>query len=174
MLRANKTTKLAWTCSFVGGSDAASSSGRACASRMELPETPFSCSSLAPFPRISFRHTARPRQLSIRVPTDALWQVKCSRPNQKRFASANGGMAISSGVRLHKLLIHVLQHQTVAFLSPTPAQRPSTFAAGSSASPIGRHGTRFVCRSHVISGCRGCWTDDAYSSSCGIRGISFA
>ena len=109
---------------------------------MEFPAMPFSASSLSPTEgrKMSCRHTARPRQLSMRVPIDACWQSGCSRPSQRRFASAGGGMAISSS-RRHKLLMQSLQHQTVASLSPTPAQRRSSslqpgFGAGGFPAPL--------------------------------------
>ena len=155
MLRANRTTKVFCTCVVVGGSEVASSSGLAWARRMQLPPMPFSCSSLSPLPRLSLRHTGRPRQLSMRVPKDAFCHELCSRPSQSRFASAGGGMAISAAVRRHKLRMQVLQHCTVASSSPMPAQRLSNGFWSA------RHLTLFVCSSQVISGCRGCWIDEA-------------
>ena len=61
--------------------------------------------------------------------------------------------------------------QTVASLSPMPAQRGRALCpARCGMSPMGWHATRRLCRSQRMLGSSGCCTLDACSSAMGMRG----
>ena len=124
MLRENRTTNDSCISSVRGGRVTPTSRSLACAKNMKLPAMPFSASSWLPLPKINLRQTGRPKQLSRRAPVVALLQSGCSRPNHRRLASAGGGILMSFSWR-HRLEMQILQHQTVASMSPTPAQRES-------------------------------------------------
>ena len=133
-----------------------------------LPDMPLWTSSSPPLPRKSCLMINRAELDNILVAKVASLNTGCCLPPKKELASARGGIL---GFSVHRLSTHSLQHQTVAPLSPMPAQRGRALGwASCGTSPMGRHWTRRLCRSQHMIGSSGCCTLDACSSAVGMRG----
>ena len=150
--RGNTATKLSTKVSSGGGSSSGTRPAVGCARNIVFSVSPNCCSSGGPVPRNTFFQHARPRDNVHFVAGVRFWYNGCSRPPHRSFASAYFGKV---GRGAHKQLRHSQHIQTDSRSSPTPADAI---------------GTRRVWRSQRYSGYSGCVTDDASSSSGGIKG----